>query len=325
MGRSRKTGKHLPRGMLMKHGAFYLKATVAGKQKWTRLSDEYGEALRKYADLVGATAKPAETIGAAIAHFLGVRAKDLKPDTIAGYEQSARRLIPIFGAMPVADLRRDQVYRYLIERGNVAANRDRALLSAVFTHLINVGLHRGVNPCVGLRYRNAETARQRYVSDAEFAKLVTELPRTLALMARWSYLTGMRESDMLALRLTDGSGEGVAYTPGKARKGKEKAVLMEWTDELREVWRQAAGLRIGAQPLFATRNGDHYSRTSFQSTWQRWKKRIGIADLRWHDIRRKTGSDSVTDQAATELLGHADGATTKRHYRAKPRSATPIR
>lgn len=40
MGRNRKTNKHLPRGMLIKHGAYYLKRA----NKWTRLGSEYGPA-----------------------------------------------------------------------------------------------------------------------------------------------------------------------------------------------------------------------------------------------------------------------------------------
>ena len=326
MGRLRKTGKHMPKGMLHKHNAYYLKSSVAGVQRWTRLADNYGEALRAYADLIGAPIAHEETVAAAISHFLAVRAKDLKPDTMAGYEQSARRLIKVFGTSPLAELRRDHIYRYLTLKGNVAANRDRALLSSIYTHMINAGIHRGINPCAGLNYRNTETARQRYITDAELIQLVAGLPQQLGLMARWSYLTGMRETEMLTLQLTAASDEGVTYLPVKGRRGAPvKAMLVTWSTELREVWKAAAGSRIGAQPLFPTRNGTAYSRTSFQSTWQRWKKKIGIEDLTWHDIRRKTGSDSVSDAEATERLNHSDGAVTRKHYRAKPRSTSPIR
>ena len=325
MGRPRKTAKHLPQGMLQKHGAYYYKSRVDGVQRWSKLSRDYGEALRKYADLVGATRDPARTITDALAHYLALRHNDLKPDTRAGYAQSARRLAPVFGHMALADLRRDHVYNYLIERGNVAANRDRALLSAMYTHLINAGVHRGTNPCAGLQFRNMERARKRYVTDGELEVIMANLPRGLSLMARWAYLTGMRESDMLALRLTQADDAGVTYVPSKARKGREpSATLIEWTDELRAVWRAAAGDRIGAQALFANRDGEHYSRDSFQSIWQRWRKKLPITDLIWHDLRRKAGSDSASDAAAMHLLEHKDGATTRKHYRVKPKIVTPL-
>lgn len=325
MGKHRKHGKSLPEGVQQKHGAFYFLARNDGKQKWIHLGREYGVALQRYADLVGVKQKATQTVGEAMANHLIIASNKLKPDTLAGYRQSARRLAPVFGHMSLADVERSHIYRYLVDRGNHAANRDRAFLSAVYTHLLNVGLFKGTNPCRGLQYRNPEYPRQRYLSDEEFEKLVSGLPRKLSLMARWSYLTGMRESDMLALQVCDASAAGVTYTPKKARKGRPATpVLLEWTDALREVWKEAAGIRIGAVPLFATANGTAYSRDSFQSIWQRWRKKIGIPDVRWHDIRRKTGSDSSSDAEANERLVHADSAITKKHYRAKPRRVKPL-
>jgi len=326
MSGRRKCGVPLPVGMQQKHGAFYFLSRVDGKKKWTHLGREYGVALQRYGELVGIKPEKTQTVGEAMANHLIISSSKLSADTMAGYRQSARRLAPVFGHMALSDVKRAHIYRYLTQRGDVAANRDRAFLSAVYTHLINAGMFEGINPCHGLRYRNPEIPRQRYLSDAEFEKLVAALPRKLSLMARWSYLTGMRESNMLRMKLSDASIAGVTYTPIKGRKGKPaKPLLVEWTDELREVWKEAAGIRIGAVPLFPTANGTPYSRDSFQSIWQRWRKKIGIPDLRWHDIRRKTGSDSASDAEATERLDHADSAVTKAHYRAKPKQVKPLR
>jgi len=326
MGRRRKHLGHLPQGLRYQHGAYFFVVRSEGSQKWLRLSSNYNEALHKYADLVGHPELKTLTISDAISHYLLIKKDELKADTIAGYQQSARRLGPVFGHMALDELRREHVYRYLITRKNVAANRDKALLSTVYTHFQNIGSCRGANPCVGLRYRNPERPRRRYITDDEFAKLIAALPKKLSLMARWSYVTGMRESDMLALSLGAASEAGVTYIPGKSRKTKEAVpILITWTDELRDIWRAAAGVRIGAQPLFATARGGHYSRDSFQSLWQRWRKKSGIEDLRWHDIRRKSGSDSENDAAATDLLNHANNTITRKHYRAKPRVVKPLR
>jgi integrase len=320
VARPRKSGKHLPRGMIQRGKVYTYKFRRDGKQCWLRLGNDYGEALRKYADLVGVAHRPAQTIAEALGQYLALRHAELKPDTRAGYAQSAKRLIPVFGALALGELKREHVYRYLTERGNVAANRDRALLSAMYTHFQNAGIFVGLHPCKGMHYRNKERPRTRYVTDAELTAIIAALPRTLALMARWSYLTGMRESDMLALRLTQAGEHGITYTPSKA--GAQ--TLIAWNDDLREIWRTAAGLRIGALPLFATRAGTHYSRDSFQSIWQRWRKKLPVQNVRWHDLRRKTGSDSASAADASELLGHADEKVTRKHYRAKPKTVTPI-
>jgi integrase len=326
MARKRKFNRHLPQGMQIKHGAYYLLTYVEGKRKWILLSREFQGALQKYSELVGKKHREDPTVAGAMARHLILFSDKLKVDTMAGYRQSARRLAPVFGHMMLPDLKRSHVYRYLTERGNVAANRDRAFLSAVYTNLINAGEFDGPNPCQGLRFRNPERPRQRYLTDDEFEKLVAALPPKLSLMARWAYLTGMRQSRMLAMKLSDATPVGVQFDPGKRRKGNPVTlILIEWTDELRQVWKEAAGTRIGAMPLFPTANGTHYSRDSFQSIWQRWRKKIPIADLRWHDIRRKTGSDSATDAEASERLTHADEAVTKAHYRAKPKRVKPLR
>jgi integrase len=323
---NRKRGMALPSGMQQKHGAYYFLSRVEGKRKWTHLGRDYGVALQRYGELVGVKPEKTPTVGEAMANHLIIISHTLMPDTLAGYRQSARRLAPVFGHMALADVERAHIYRYQTQRGDVAANRDRAFLSAVYTHLINAGLFKGINPCHGLRYRNPENPRQRYLSDEEFEKLVAGLPRKLSLMARWSYLTGMRQSNMRTMKVSDASSAGVTYIPVKGRKGRPpKPVLLVWTDALRQIWKEAAGIRIGSVPLFPTANGSHYSRDSFQSIWQRWRKKIAIPDLRWHDIRRKTGSDSSSDAEATERLVHADGAITKLHYRAKPKQVRPLR
>jgi integrase len=308
--------------MLFKHGAYYLKL----RNKWHPLSKDYGEALRLYADLVGRLEPVAHTVADGLSLYIAVNAKRLAKDTLAGYEQSQKRLIVKFGHMPLGDLKREHVYRYLFDSGRVCANRDRALLSAAYTHLLNCGIFTGKHPCLGMQYRAPEKARRRYVTDDELAKLIAALPRKLALMARWSYLTGMRQSDMLALRISAASDAGVTYRP---QKTKGEPVTISWTAELREVWEEAAGVRFGLEPLFAVskgeRRGQEFTRDGFQSLWQVWRKKCGIENLRWHDLRRKTGSDSATDADASERLGHADQAVTRRHYRAKPKTVSPIR
>jgi integrase len=312
--------------MQIKHGAYYLITQVDGRKKWIFLNREFQAALEKYSNLVGKTVKVSKTVGDAMAKHLALYSNKLARDTIAGYHQSARRLAPVFGHMDVVDLKRPHIYRYLVERGNVAANRDRAFLSAVYTNLINAGEFEGPHPCHDLQFRNPEPPRQRYLDDEEFEKLLRALPKKLSRMARWSYLTGMRETNMLCMNISDATAAGVWYIPIKRRKGAPpKPILIEWTDELREVWKEAAGSRIGAVPLFPTRNGTHYSRSGFQSIWQRWRKKVAIPDLRWHDIRRKTGSDSASDAEASERLTHADEAVTKAHYRAKPKRVKPLR
>lgn len=66
------------------------------------------------------------------------------------------------------------------------------------------------------------------------------------------------------------------------------------TEALQEVVGRARGLRrrVGTLYLFANRDGQPYTSSGFDSIWRRMKKKSGLMDLHFHDLRAKTGSDS---------------------------------
>lgn len=312
--------RRLPKRMHLKHGAYYYVSRVAGKVRWVRLSTDYGEALRKWADMEGGQPRHTWTIADAVAHYLAVSATRLKPATLAGYTENCKRLLPVFGAMPIADLRRAHVYSYVVKRGNVAGNRERALLSAVYGHLAKAGVFDGPNPAAGLQFRNTEKARKRYITDGELGALLDACRPRMRTLVRFAYLTGMRQADILGLRLTAAIDAGIAYTDGKT--GQDH--LIAWTDELRGLVKRAAGSRIGAVPVFLTRDGTAYTSDGFKASWRAVKLRAGLPDVNFHDLRRKAGSDADSDAHAQSLLGHADGKITRKHYRAKLVAVRPI-
>jgi integrase len=306
--------------MHQSHGAYYYVCRIAGKVKWRKLSADYSEALRLWADLEGGKVITAWTVEQAIGHYLAVSARRLKPATLTGYADNAKVLIPVFGKMPVSDLTKAHVYSYVVKRGNVAGNRERALLSAVYAHLAKAGIFAGENPAAGLQFRNPEKVGKRYVTDGELSALMAESGERMRLLVRFAYLTGIRQHDVLAMRVCDGTEAGIAFTESKT--GKDR--LIGWTDELRTLWRLAAGLRVGAVPLFLARDGDAYTSSGFRASWRRVKIRAGLPDVKFHDLRRKSGSDADTEADAQALLGHSDARITHKHYRAKLAAVKPI-
>lgn len=310
----------LPKHMHYKHGAYYYVIRFSGKVKWSRLSDDYGEALRLWAEIEGGKTAKEWTIAQAIGHYLSVSKGRLKPSTIEGYEASAKHLLPVFGHMALSELKKSHVYSYVVKRGNIAGNRERALLSATYAHLSLAGIYEGSNPAAALQYRNAEAPRQRYVTDEELAALVAASGQRMQLLVRFAYLTGIRQGDILAMRLTAATSDGIAYRDGKTGKNH----LIAWSDELRAIWKKAAGMRVGDVPLFLARDGAAYTSSGFKASWRRVKLRAGLADIRFHDLRRKSGSDADDEAHAQALLGHADPKVTRRHYRAKVTAVRPI-
>lgn len=328
MGRRRKHDTHLPRGMQRHHKAFYY---VSGR-KWIWLAPEsnYGAALRAYADLVGAPVS-ITTISDMLAAYLEHCRSRLKPSTLESYGYSAGNLRAVFGHLGMSELQRAHVYRYLTESGTVQANRDRALLSAAYTHAKNIGAFVGEDPTKGLQYRNPEKPRQRYVTDDEMDRLVSAASPQLSCIARFIELTGMRQSDALQVRLTDIGDAGIFYIANKTGKSQ----IVAWSPELRECVEVAKRLwrRFGREYLFESRpKGKHaargagpYTTSGLRALWRKARAKAGLEDVRLHDLRRKSGSDAESDAEAQERLGHDDVKTTRRHYRAKPRLVKPTR
>ncbi len=326
MGRPRKHNRHLPERMFQRRGAYYFVA----QGKWHPLGREYGAALMKYAALVG-TPATMRTVKDAVWGYIEHRRSKLAAATLDGYARSAANLCEVFGQLALSDITPAMVYRYLSDSGTVQANRDKALLSAAFTHARNSGALTGSDPTKGLHYRNEEKPRQRYVTDEEMATLVAAASPKLACIARFIELTGMRQSDALRVRMEDMDAEGIHYTAGKT--GKRLVVL--WSPELQSVVEDSRKLwrRFGREWLFESRpKGRHakrgigpYTTSGLRSLWRTARAKAGVPDVRLHDLRGKAGSDVETQGDAQRLLGHADGKVTARHYRRKPDRVKPVR
>lgn len=328
MPRPRKHNTHLPRSMQFKHGAYYF---LAGG-KWLPLGKEYSAALRQYADLIGAP-RTRLTISDMMTAYLSngrTRKKPLSPATIDGYEHSAARLRPFFGHMYPEELKAADLFRYMEAKGDVQANRDRALLSAAYSYHRRAG-YEGPDPTKRLQYRNPETPRERYVDDAEYDRALAAASPKLACIVRFLFLTGMRQGDALRLRLADIDDEGFTYwnTKSKRRQGLDRSdELDECIEEAGLLWR-----RIDREWLFESRpKGKHakrgigpYTPSGLRALWRVARIKAGLHDVRLHDFRAKAGSDKATDDEARALLGHSDTRTTRRHYRRRLTRVKPTR
>lgn len=312
--------------MMLRHGAYYF----VRANKWMRLASEYGPALIKYAELVGSPVT-VETVKDAVWHYIEHRTGKLAPATLEAYRYSATNLCARLGSIALQDITPAMVYTYLATGGNVQANRDKALLSAAFTHARNLGAFSGVDPTKGLQHRNPEVARQRYVTDGELAVILNAASPKLRCLIRFAYLTGMRQGDVLRVKLADLDDEGIHFTAGKTG-GRQ---VVTWSPELQEVVEDARKLwrRFGREYLFESRpKGKHakrgpgpYTTSGLRALWRTVRTNAKVPDVRLHDLRRKAGSDVATQGDAQRLLGHADGKVTMKHYRAKPERSKPVR
>ena len=50
--------------------------------------------------------------------------------------------------------------------------------------------------------------------------------------------------------------------------------------------------RVGTLLLFATRTGQAYSESGWESSWRRIREKAGVKDIHFHDIRHRAITDA---------------------------------
>lgn len=321
MGRPRKQNRHLPQRMMQRRGAYYY--VVRGE--WRPLGRDYGEALRLWAEWEGEDRPKGSTVADAIAYYLIAKTPELSPKTLESYRTSQAKLVERFGSTRLEALRPENVTAYLrTAKSKVGANRDKALLSAAYNWVNGEGWLKTVGYNPARVRRNKEQPRRRYVTDAELIALLSAAGPKLALMIELAYITGIRKGDLLRIRLADLREDGLHVQ--QAKTGAQQ--VFAWTDGLRRITEAARGLRrtVGSLWLFpADRHpGEPTTALALRTSWERAREAAGLADIRWHDLRRKAGSDADRGDAQA-LLGHTDARITDRHYRVKPSVVKPLR
>ena len=142
------------------------------------------------------------------------------------------------------------------------------------------------------------------------------------------YITALRQGDILSIRLSQLTDEGLFVNVSKSGK----PVIFEWSESLKTAVKAARSLSrpVSGLFLFCTRTGSRYTTGGFRSIWQRRMRSAlenGILKERFtsHDLRGKSGSDAQDVRRATELLGHSDQKITIRHYRRLPERVKPLK
>lgn len=314
--RMRKKDKHLPPRVYIKHGAYWLVCP----DKWIRLGSTYPEAMTQWAKLTSANARIA-TMGKLLDRYLLEVSPQKAPATYRSEQFAIAKLRATFGGMPPEDVTAVHIYSYLDMRGKEArrgANIERGVLSHIFTKAIEWGIVKD-NPVKHVK-RLSQKKRNRYVTDAEFEALKKYASPLVAAAMQLAYLTGLRKADVLGLRLSDLTSDGISVTPDKTENSTGVKLLIEWTEELRRCVEAVKALPrdIRGLHLFSTRNGTPYSTDGFDSIWQRtvkgaFEKGVISERFRFHDLRRKAATDAEKlhgREYARRLLAHATQAMT---------------
>jgi hypothetical protein len=310
----RKSNKHLPERVYIKHGAYYF---VDAKNKWHKLGKTFPEAMAKWAEVIDKPARVTTMNDLFDRYMLEVAPKKAK----ATYKSNLREIKPLriaFGGFLPDDLNQVLVYQYKDARAQagapVGANREKALLSAIFSKAIEWGIVRD-NPCRHVK-RNKETPRQHTPSDEEIEavkKVSSDISKGMAWLSR---LTALRQIDLLNFKLINATDFGIEIVLSKTGVRWE----CEWDEELRACFDFIKKIKrpIRGLYLFCNRKGQPYTPDGFESMWQRdmqraLDKKVIETRFQFRDLRRKALREAEKKYGkdyARMLAGHLNEKTT---------------
>jgi integrase len=225
-------------------------------------------------------------------------------------------VIPAFGDRPVKSIRRADIVELLDAmqgRGlRQIVNRTKSALGALFTFALERQRVED-SPMVGVRPRPVETERSRILSDAELRAIWGALEgmrdpgRTFVKVLM---LTGARRDEVRGMRWSEIGEDGVWLLPAARNKANRDFEL----GLSRQVLDLLAGLRRVTTPgnaspvfVFTVNGGNPWS--AHQPFKHALDAKSGVADWRWHDIRRTVRSKlaelRVPFEIAERCLNHA--------------------
>lgn len=341
-----KENKPLPSRWVYKHGAFYYVVPASVRDRWDGkawflLGHTLAEAHRAWADRVEVVAK-VTTINQLLDRYEleHLPKKSAKTQTVN--RSFIAKLRPVFGHMSIHDLEPQHVYLYFDKRSSkTAAKREIEILRHAFTKAVSWGLLKS-NPLKGEVVLEGQQPRTRYVEDWEIDEVLSMIPHrkkgsTAMVQAylRLKLLTGLRQRDLLLLKVGDCKADGIHVTPSKTKRSTGKRIIYEWTPELRRAYESALSVRPTLSPyVFCDTQGrcmvneETGEARPFNHMWQnfiaRALKETKITErFTEHDLRAKVGSDAESLERAQQLLAHSDSAMTRKVYRRKPERIKP--
>jgi integrase len=296
-----------------------------GKRHWERLGTDLKAAKLRWAQIETDREAPVSTntVSALIAYYRQEHLPKLAERTRKDRRAYLKYLDQTFGHMAPAKVRPTDIAQYLEAHPSpISANRHIATLSVVYRKAMRIGLV-DRNPCDGVE-RNRESARDRYITDAEFLAVKSLCDDWMQAVMDLAYLTGMRLGDLLQLKHRQIGADGIHLRQGKTGRRQ----IIERTAAVDDVLRRLSRHRhVSGMHVICTRRGQPYTTSGLGAMFRRIMvkaHREGVIAERftWHDIRAKAATDAE-DQGLDpqRLLGH----TTRRQTEVYLRSRAPLR
>ncbi len=324
MGRKRQSSHDHPPHFHLKGKTFYYVTSTSPRQ-WINLGKDKQKALIKWAEIEGAP-DSSDGFARALDEMMSSKWHEgLSEASKVAYKKAHEPLKAFFKGFDLCDIKPHHIAMWLDNhKSPVMANIGRALVSNVMQAAVRRGeIDR--NPCKDMAGLIVNS-RTRYMTDDEFRSIRAKANDLVQSLMDICYLTGLRISDLLKLKVTDIEGDSL-YVIQQKTKSKQKYVM---TPELSAAINTARSLHRSVKNLsliFCTRDGKPYSYSTINRMWWDAKNAAGVKDARFHDIRAKAATDAKQQGLNYQaLLGHATIAMSEKYIRRREYvSAQPLK
>lgn len=312
MGRRRKSNHDLPPRMHKKGNSYYY-VTSTTPRRWVPLGNDLQKARVEWAKLENGP-RDENLVANLIDGWLKSDAfEQLAPSSRICYESVSKQLKVFFEGAHAQDVKPHHVAEWMDEHPSKSqANLGRAVL----TNVMSIAVRKGFidrNPVAEIKRHNIK-GRGRYLTDEEYRAIRAQAHPVLQAAMDISYVTAARISDILAIRLTNWTDEGLTIKQiktGKLQIFKRSPMLDAVIAQAKSIPRPVRGLF-----LLCTQKGQPYSYATINTWWQDAREKAGIKDAHFHDIRGKSATDAKREGIDYQaLLGHSTKAMSDRYIK----------
>lgn len=322
VGRRRTKHKHLPPRLYLRAGRYYYGRNQAF------VGDNLADAMLAYGEREAARAgRRPFTFGELGDQYAAREIPKKAPRTREDNLDELAMLNRVFRDAPLATIEPHHVSGYRDNRmarqrkgrreeprlATTRANREIALMSAIWNWGRDTGRTNLPNPCGGVK-RNKEEGRDRYVTDEELRAVWEAADEPLRDALDLYYLTGQRVGDVLRMSLTDVR-DGCLWL--RQRK-TGRPLRLELAGDLAGVLerikvRQFPENAVVTLALVRDESGQRMTYDALSDRFQAARAAARVQHFQLRDLRAKAATDLGDLALAQRLLGHSSRAMTE-HY-----------
>ncbi|EBS7632287.1 tyrosine-type recombinase/integrase [Salmonella enterica] len=321
--RRKKEDSWMPPRVYRGRSAFEFKPKGGGTIRLCDSSATQAQVWTAYEALLNDRKDDNSLAGLVEAFFRSPDFSDLAVDTRNDYRKYSVKVLSVFGKMLPDAIKPEHIRKYLDKRGlrsKTQANREKAFLSRVYRWAFERGMVKG-NPTKGVR-QFKEVARERYITDEEYAALYSVSPVVVQVAMELAYLCCTRQKDVLEMKKSQFVSDGIMIKQSKTHVPQIKA----WSDRLDAAIQLAKTLPLkpGMSSIYVIhqQSGAGYTRDGFNSRWRQSKELAKSTfpnlnfDFTFHDLKAKGVSDlkgNIYEKQA--ITGHKTVTQTARYDR----------